>query len=169
MQEITQSRLKELFDYSAETGEFIRRVSTSPRAQTGSIAGCISSTTGYRRIKIDGHTFQAHRLVWLYAHGNFPTEQIDHISGVKTDNRLENLRECSQAENNQNQAPRTGGTSIYPGVCWARQAQKWKARIWIQGKQKYLGLFANELEAYNAYLAAKATYHQFQPTQRAAA
>jgi len=77
---ITQAGLKELLNYNPETGDFAWVKSKKP-------AGGISSY-GYRRIIIDGKEHKAHRLAWLYTHGVFPEDQIDHINGVRHDNRI---------------------------------------------------------------------------------
>ncbi|MDO8972094.1 MAG: HNH endonuclease signature motif containing protein [Saprospiraceae bacterium] len=166
MKDLTQTRLHELFGLNTETGELIWRVSKGSKKQ-GNIAGSINKK-GYRCIKIDGRNYKAHRLVWLYTFGSWPKDQLDHIDGNRSNNRLDNLRECTHGENQQNLAPKTGGTSNYPGIYWAKHVQKWQVSIRIKGKSEYLGLFTNELEAAEAYKLAKQLYHTFNPVQRAA-
>jgi hypothetical protein len=163
---LTQSRLKELLHYDPETGLFTWLVSTSNCVKVGDVAGSVSH--GYRIIKIDGKKYGAHRLAFLYITGNLPENDTDHINGIRDDNRWCNLREATRAENMQNKAPYKAGTSKYPGVYWHKQRQKWVAQITINGKQKHIGLFETEEEAYSAYCAAKAEHHKFQPQQREA-
>ena len=88
---LTAERLRERLHYDAGTGVFTRRVG-SGHARTGEMAGSVHST-GYVRISIDGGKYTAHCLAWLYVHGVWPPDQIDHINGNRSDNRIANLRE----------------------------------------------------------------------------
>jgi hypothetical protein len=108
----------------------------------------------------------AHRLAWFYVHGEFPKCELDHINGVRDDNRISNLRECSRAENMQNAGMFKTNTSGYTGVTWHKQRRKWAAQIWVNNKRMYLGLRESKEDAYALYLEAKAKYHTFQPTPR---
>ncbi|MCK9994454.1 MAG: hypothetical protein Dbin4_02974, partial [Alphaproteobacteria bacterium] len=101
MAELTQSRLKELLHYDPDTGVFTRRVQTSSNARVGDVAGCLHPE-GYRHIQIDGKRYAAHRLAWLYMTGEWPTNQLDHLNGVRDDNRWGNLREATHGQNQQN-------------------------------------------------------------------
>lgn len=84
------------------------------------------------------------------------TEVIDHINHDPLDNTRENLRIVSTRQNNQNKKSKT--SSKYPGVCWNKQRNKWKAYITLNGKQKHLGYFMDEREAAKAYEKACRTY-----------
>lgn len=159
--ELTQQRLQELLHYDPDTGIFTRLVRTAQVAPVGSVAGG-KNGRGYIQIKIDGSMYLAHRLAWLYVHGGFPSKQIDHINCVKTDNRIANLRNVSQAENNQNlKTPKANNTSGYMGVSWDKCGQRWKAYIAVKRKQVTLGYFENAEDAYQAYLQAKHEMHPF--------
>ena len=92
--------------------------------------------------------------------------QIDHINGVRCDNRFSNLREATAAENGQNQAVPRHNTSGFMGVHWNRRAGNWQARIMIAGRNKYLGYFDTPEAAHAAYCAAKAKHHTFNPVLR---
>lgn len=76
---------------------------------------------GYLIIKIKGKQFKAHRIVWLLHYGHFPKMEIDHINRIRTDNRIENLRECTRLENIQNSYipvnKDTGVRGIYKDKC----------------------------------------------------
>lgn len=78
---------------------------------------------------------------------------IDHINGIRTDNRLENLRIVTHRENGSVcfRKLKNNFTSEFVGVSWQKSSQKWIASISINGKSVYLGLFNNELEASKAY------------------
>ena len=86
------------------------------------------------------HTTCGHKLV------------IDHINNIKTDNRLENLQVVTNRKNTSKD--KKGFTSEYTGVCWNKRDSKWYASIRINGKIKHLGVFADELEAAEAYVKA---------------
>lgn len=96
---ITQNTLKELFDYNPDTGLFTWKVAKARRIKAGDVAGNLNNT-GYIHIRVDGKNYQAHRLAWLYTHGKFPDNCIDHINGIKDDNRISNLRDVTTQENN---------------------------------------------------------------------
>ena len=161
---ITQERLKELLDYNPETGLFTWLVSKGTRREDG-IAGSLHPE-GYWQIGIDGKLYKAHRLAWLYMTGEWPKDQIDHINGIRDNNRFINLREATQAENHQNRALNANNVSGYPGVSWHKRDCKWQGHITLDGKQKHLGYFDTPEVAHSAYLAAKAELHTFNPTVR---
>src|SRR5947209_249873 len=100
---LTAARLREVLTYFPETGKFVWMVSLSRRFTAGRRAGCLLPT-GYRVIGIDGSVYYSHRLAWLYVHGVWPSTQLDHKNGIKNDNRISNLRECSAVENSRNRA-----------------------------------------------------------------
>lgn len=98
---LTQERVKELFNYNESTGYFHRRKSVSGfNSSIGSIAGCIERN-GYRSISIDNIRIKAHKLVFLYKLGYIPST-VDHIDGIRDNNRFENLRDVSQSTNQKN-------------------------------------------------------------------
>lgn len=162
---LTAERLREVLIYNPETGIFTWLVRARPGAEAGDVAGCIDRL-GYRRIAIDGGQYKAHRLAWLYVCGAFPANGMDHINGDPADNRICNLREATQGENNQNTKSYRNSSSKYLGVSWHTLKKKWQAQITVNGKQHYLGYFANEEEAHSAYCAAKTELHTFNPAQR---
>src|SRR6188768_2615460 len=101
---ITQNELKERLDYDPETGIF-RWKNPYGKAGAKELAGCINSKTNgmtYIILGIHSEKYFAHRLAWLYVHGEFPLKEIDHINGNGKDNRLINLREVTHLENKKN-------------------------------------------------------------------
>jgi hypothetical protein len=123
--ELTRERLKEVLDYSKETGVFVWIKKPYPHANSvkvGQPAGTIQH--GYTVIKIDNIPYKAHRLAWLYAFGVFPTEEIDHKNGNRSDNRFLNLREVSHAVNSRNQKKRSTNTSGFTGMCLRKKIIK---------------------------------------------
>ena len=118
---------------------------------------------GYVVINInDGNIFLAHRLAWLYVYGQMPSKHLDHINGIRHDNRIANLRECSSTENSWNSGLKKANKSGFKGVSWHRGAGKWQAHINIGGKGAYLGIFETAELASAAYIfKAKETHGEF--------
>ncbi len=156
---LTAEKVRELLDYDPETGAIHWRVSVNNRVKVGVLAGW-KRPDGYLQIRIDGKLYKAHRLALLIINGTWPTDQVDHINGVRDDNRITNLREASRSLNQQNQMrPRSDNTSGYLGVSWNSACKSFMARIMIQGKLLYLGSFTDPAEAHQAYLTAKRQLH----------
>ena len=158
---ITQSKLKELFTYSPETGLFCRLFSRGGE-QFGSEAGSLHPS-GYVYITIDYKKYFAHRLAWLYVHGVMPEFAIDHVNRERSDNRISNLREATALENQQNLPKRIDNSSGAIGVNWHKQSKKWRAEIRFMGKKIHLGLHGSFDDAVAARANAKAKYHTFHP------
>ena len=154
---LTQARLRELFDYDPETGVFVWRVRPNGRVPAGSIAHHIDNA-GYNRIGLDRRLHAAHRLAWVYMTGSHPLGQIDHINGIRHDNRWVNLRDVSKTRNIQNQrVAHSQNNTGYLGV--SPKNNKWQASIRVLNKQHYLGVFATPALAHQAYVEAKRIFH----------
>lgn len=161
--DLTADYVRSILDYMPETGELVWRVARG-RARIGDVAGTMID--GYLRVAVDGKRYCAHRLVWLIYHDRWPVDQLDHINGARADNRIENLRESTQAENMQNRASSINSTSQYIGVSWHTRRKRWRADIKVNGKQKTLGYYDTGEEAAAAYAKAKAELHTFSPKVR---
>lgn len=155
---LTQSRLHELVAYNPETGVFTRKVTTSPRAIAGMVAGR-HRADGYSKICVDGKEYYAHRLAWLYVHGVWPQADVDHIDGDPSNNRIDNLRSVTHAQNTLNSRQRPVGISGLRGVTLHRNTGLWNSRIRLNGRQVSLGYFQDAQEAHKAYLAAVEKQH----------
>lgn len=116
---------------------------------------------GYLHGTIFTMTHQAHRVIWAMETGAWPTDEIDHINGVRTDNRMENMRDVSNSENSRNMRISKRNTSGFIGISWSKRDRRWRARIHADGADKYLGTFAEKGEAIAAREAAeiKHNYH----------
>lgn len=157
---ITAQRLRELLHYDPETGLFTWRVWRSRTATAGSIAGS-ADEDGYILICINRRKYRAHRLAWLYVHGEWPEHEIDHENVVPSDNRWLNLRPATQAQNQQNRLKAQSNNKCgLMGV--SRHGNRYRSRISIDFDTKYLGSFPTPEEANSAYLEAKAKLHPFQ-------
>ncbi len=151
-------------NYDPNTGIFTWAINRY-RVRVGAGAGTLRKD-GYIRIQIDCELHLAHRLAWFFVHGVWPVNQIDHINGVRTDNRIANLRIATPAENSQNQGKNRNNTSGYTGVSWNKRAGKYQSQIQVNGKLIYLGLFDDKEEAKQAREDAKKKYHGYNPVQR---
>ena len=154
---LTRERLMEVVNYNADLGTFTNVIARSPRMIVGSIAGGIRKN-GYYRIAIDGKRYYAHRLAWLYVHGVWPADEIDHINGNRSDNRIENLRAADRRQNLGNQRRLSRNTSGYKGVSWCKARNLWVANIQKNGKLKHLGRFPSAEAAHQAYSSAAKEY-----------
>jgi hypothetical protein len=156
---LTHAQLLDALDYSPETGLFTRKKRTTNSLNIGDIAGGINKK-GYVEIRVCGNFSLAHRLAWFYVHGEWPAGHIDHMNGIKDDNRIANLRVLSAAANNENKRrPMAGNTSGLLGVSWMTKAKKWRAQICSKGEVTYLGIFESKDEAHDAYVQAKRSIH----------
>lgn len=163
---LTLERLCEVLSYDCATGVFMRRDGGGRGFRSdlaGKPAGRVNSS-GYHQIGVDGRVYLTHRLVWLYVHGEWPTALLDHIDGDTLNNRLVNLRECTNAENCQNRSAQRNNKSGFMGVHFSHG--RWRAQIMLEQIKYFLGSFGTPEEAYAAYLRAKAVKHAFQPTPR---
>jgi hypothetical protein len=154
---LTQQRLKEVLDYSPETGSFIRKIKQSGVRQ-GAISGSLS-TDGYLITSIDQKPYKCHRLAWLYMTGKWPIGYIDHINGNRSDNRFANLRDVPPSENVHNQRKaqlRNQSTGVLGTFV---NGSGFAARIAHNNTKIYLGTFRTLEEASAAYVAAKRLLH----------
>lgn len=89
---------------------------------------------GYRIGAIKNKSYIAHRVIWCMVHGEWP-DQIDHINGERSDNRLFNLRSVNNATNHKNVGIPSNNTSGVSGVSWSKKERKWLARITVEGDE----------------------------------
>lgn len=133
---LTAERVREVLDYDHRTGVFMWRVGQRKGRRAGNI-----SPRGYRRIMVDRCMHLEHVLAWLYVYGEWPSQQIDHKDNDKANNRLSNLRLATNSQNHINKGLQRNNTSGFKGVSWDTQIQKWRARIKVNGVNKYVGVF----------------------------
>lgn len=139
--------LHQILRYEPDTGRLFWR--DRDRNLSGLEAGGTASPDGYRRIRINGQIRLAHRIILAMTTGEWPLAQVDHINGNRADNRIENLRSVSRAENQRNKATYRSNTSGISGVYWHKQSLKWCVAVQSGGKRKFIGLFC-DIEAARA-------------------
>lgn len=152
--EFTTDRVKSVLNYDRETGRFYWKISNK-----GTIAGSEAGSTnvhGYRTITIDGKAQYAHRLAIVFETSEWPKHQVDHINGVRDDNRIENLRDVTPSRNAHNTSKlgnknKTG----FRGV--ARFGGKYIPQIMVDGVIEAIGdkMFDTAKEAAIVYEARR--------------
>lgn len=154
----TPAELRQLLRYEPETGKLFWRVTLSNRAPAGREAfTCISH--GYRTGRIRGLMLRAHRVIWAMVHDRWPPEMIDHINCDRSDNRIENLREATAAENVLNRPVRHDSASGLKCVHFQKRENAWTSYLRINGRRKHLGYFATAEEAYAKYCDEARFHH----------
>lgn len=134
MIKLTAERVRRILDYNKDSGFFRWRFSKACCIRAGDIAGVLNSA-GYIRIKIDGKSYAAHRLAWLWSTGEWPKSEIDHINRKRSDNRIANLREATRSQNIQNGSHRINNRSGIRGVCWDKKSRMWLSSITAKGQR----------------------------------
>ena len=136
---ITQAQVLELYDY--KDGELYWKINTDGKRPIGSKAGGDRlNSDGRKSVSVYGKRYPASRVIFLHQHGYLPF-MVDHINGIKTDNRIENLRPATYPENNRNARIRLDNSSGCKNVSWAKDRKKWSVAIRVNRKRKYLGCY----------------------------
>lgn len=171
--DLTAERLRGLLDYNPDTGVFTwrtRELRAGRMAQydktwnvrwAGRVAGCKYSKgrgSVYLEIVIDYVHHDAHRLAWLYVHGEHPKHQIDHRDRDGTNNAIANLRDVSTYVNSINKGLRSDNTSGRVGVRWVEKQARWLAQIHIGGRGIFLGYHNRFDDACAARAKAESVY-----------
>lgn len=156
MREIPIHILHERLTYNPETGLFIWN-HTTQWTKKGHVAGTRSN--GYITISINKTILRAHRIAWAMTYDAWPFGEIDHINGIRDDNRIINLREVTHQQNCFNMPTPATNKSGYKGVSWHKEGKKWQSHIQANKKHYYLGLFDTAEEAHEAYKEASKRLH----------
>ena len=140
-----EERIKNYLLYNEITGELFWIKSPKYDINVGDEAGSITNQ-GYVKLTLLKKQLTAHRIIWFMVYGYWPNE-IDHINGIRTDNRLVNLREVTRTQNMRNSCSNKG----FKGVSYHKRDKKFHSRIWSKGKNIHLGSYSSEIEAASAY------------------
>lgn len=152
MTELSIEYLRQILSYDSQTGAF--KWNKTNRKKVGIIH------RGYLRIQLNKKKYMAHRLAWAIFYGEWPVHDIDHINRITLDNRIDNLRQATKQQNNQNTKTRKDNSSGYKGVSVLSSGRRrYRADISINGKNKYIGVFFTPEEARDAYIAEAKLLH----------
>lgn len=152
----TQKELCLLFTY--KDGKIYWKVKKAYWSKIGDEAGRPNKQGRYR-VCIDGKEYLRSRVVYIMHFGEIPTGLlIDHKNQIKGDDRIENLRLATNSQNKINCGVRADNTSGFRGVKWKKANKKWEVHIFVNGKNKYIGLFENKIDAYAAYQKESKTH-----------
>lgn len=147
-------------EYNEFTGNFYWKKDVGPINKKGKKAGFINNR--YCHIELKGKRYLAHRLAWLFKFGKQPEFNIDHIDGIRDNNRIKNLRDIKHQSNLENLIiPHKDNKSNFLGVYFRNDTKKYTSQICIKSKKITLGSFLTAEEASNAYILAKRQYHTF--------
>ena len=163
---MSRSELSKLLDYCPDTGLFtwLKRNSETKAIKiwngrfAGQAAGSLDDQ-GYVRIVVNTKFYKAHRLAWLLTYGEWPTGEVDHVDGNRSNNAIANLRDATRQQNQSNRRGSPKNKSGRKGVSWHTQRNAWQARIKVNGKGRHLGTFDTPEEASEAYAKAAAFHH----------
>lgn len=160
--------VRSALDYDHETGLFLWKSREGyPKSWNTRRAGTAAGSIGNRgymviRMNVDGNTqlFLSHRLAWVHFHGEWPDMDIDHINGIPTDNRIQNLRLAEDYQNLRNRGAQSNNQSGYKGVCFELWTGRWRAQLRVKGKNINIGRFDTPEEAYEAYRSAEVAHSE---------
>lgn len=157
MSDVSHYLLKVAISYNPETGRFAWLKKVNQNVVVGSEPGFIN-IHGYRIFSFMGRSANASRWAYFYMTGEWPLEQMDHINGIRHDNRWGNLRHVSGQENQRNQKRPKSNKSGVVGVFWAKNRKKWMAQIIVDYQKIHLGITKDFFEACCARKSAENDY-----------
>lgn len=148
--------LNKSIKYEPNTGNLYWARHISYKVRCGDLIK--TNNHGYIQFRLNQVNYLAHRVAWFLYYQEWPTKQIDHINGIKTDNKIENLRLASESQNAQNKFMHRNGNPV--GVTFNKLKKK---RPWMavaprnflnrkSNKAKTIGYFATIEEAAQAVI-----------------
>lgn len=149
--DLTPEYLKSIYDYNEASGKFFwkKRTNSLSRAVIGREVGT-PDRDGYKRLKLFGKIYLVHHVTWFLFNNKWPVNELDHINGVRDDNRIENLRDVSSRQNSQNQKKHRNGHLL--GTYFRKDNKKWGSKIVVSKKHIHLGFFDTKELAHDAYM-----------------
>jgi hypothetical protein len=169
----TLDTLRQLMEYNPGTGELRWKPRTPDMfrpGRTSSEANCAAWNRRYagqllgngvkrHQVKVEGRQHIVHRLAWLLHYGTWPINELDHINGDPSDNRIVNLREATKAQNGWNRGPMAKNKLGVKGISYVAKHKFYIAQMTVNSKKIYIGSFKSLDEAKAAYEKASKLYH----------
>ena len=153
---LTKDFLHEAFEY--KDGNIYWKLRTFRTRVKGKVAGQ-RRPDGYMAVGINGKIYKVHRIIFMMHHGCFP-QTVDHINGIKDDNRIENLRAATFSENCLNRGLRPDNAAQIKGVRWVQSSKRWRVRVTVNKKRRFLGDFKDVELAELVAIEARDKYHK---------
>ena len=144
--------VEKYYRYDHETGLLYNKYKRNNRIDTTKFVGCINKKNNYLFVGVNGKVYSVHRIAWRLYYGIWPKHTIDHINGIRHDNRITNLRDVSHRVNLQNQVKHRTGHLL--GTTLHKYNNKYRAKFLYKNKLFNLGYFETEIEAHQQYLKA---------------
>lgn len=154
---LSQDYIKEHFEY--KDGELYWKKKPSKKSihvKVGNLAGTICDNL-YKQVSLGGKFYYTHRLIFAMFYGYFP-KSIDHIDRNPQNNKIENLREATQSQNNYNASIRKDNTSGFKNVYWDKRRNQWVVMIKVNKKNKHIGYYDSFQEAKESAIKARNLY-----------
>lgn len=153
MQLPTSKELGRVFLYDPDSGRLLRYT------DQGLVTAGYRNKDGYIATEFKDRPFRAHRIAWALMTGAWPEAEIDHINGIRHDNRWGNLREATRLQNAANTPCKKSNALKVKGVHYDTARQSYRAQIMVNRKKINLGNFKTVSEAAEAYAAGASRYH----------
>lgn len=159
---VTWEELNYLFSIDPDAGTIKWKNPPGKKSEWlyGKPAGNFGHIFGYVNVCINKKDYKRHRLIWFYVHRKWPPSDLDHINGVRNDDRISNLRLATRSQNCWNSAKPSTNKSGHKGVSWSKEKRKWRASIRCENKWSHLGYFDNIDDALIARLSAEQRLHK---------
>lgn len=138
--------IRSTFVYEHNTGKLYRKTKTK------GLKECNAVSHGYYTTSINCKFEYVHRICWFLYYGAWPENDIDHINGEKTDNRIKNLRDVTRSENLRNGKVHRTGRLVGAHTVEGASRMPWRSSVWDGKKLINLGRFDTEQEAHDAYM-----------------
>lgn len=152
---ITQELLLKYFDY--KDGKLTRKIVFNNRNKLNEEVGWLKPH-GYKYVSILSTNQLVHRMIYLMFHNKLP-KYVDHIDGNKLNNKIENLREATNAQNSWNAGIRKNNTSGVKGVYWEKKSNCWHAQCFVNYQNHFLGRYKNIEEAKKVVAEFRTKHH----------
>lgn len=158
---LSVDQLRDIFYFDPSGTLFYKRDSGRwGRVKAGSIAGGLRKD-GYLEVGLKERVFLVHHIIWALHTGYWPKKLMDHINGIRSDNRIENLREVCDRLNAENKHRHQSNNKLKLMGAYKRpKRNSFSAAITVKGITHYLGTFKTPEEAHAAYIAAKRVLHE---------